>query len=112
MTKNYLEYRTVINVKKEDEFKNGNIISFPAISICRSNSFEVESNKITIDSHKRGEDIKRFFNECEYNEMCRISSQKYITVLNNQTLLSDFLNVIDLKQENVYCKILAYYNHD
>jgi hypothetical protein len=112
MTKNYLEYRTVVNVKKEDEFKNGNITLFPVISICRSNSFELESNTITIDFHNRDEDIKRFFNECEYNEMCRISSQKYITVLNNQTLLSDYLNVIDLKQENVFCNILAHYNHD
>jgi hypothetical protein len=115
MTYNYLEYRTVVNFRKVDEFINGNIISFPAISICVSNEFETNTNKTIISSHNGGEGIKRFHIKCQYNKItknCEISSEQYLSVLNNQTLLSDYLNVMDLKYDVINCFIRADKKYD
>ncbi len=108
MTSDYLLFKTFIEVKLENEVKDRYIDSFPAISLCRENTLLNKSELIILYSYRRGEDIKRVFKDCvfdrEYNlndefntKICAISYGKFVDVLNNQSLVSDFLYSIDLK---------------
>ncbi len=109
MTSEYLKYKTVVFVRKELEIMNGSVDSFPAISFCKSIDLQTAIKTITLESNDGGKDIERLIKKCDNSNetnskqiKCKISNSHYFEVLNNQSLLSDYLNVIDLKFDGLY----------
>jgi hypothetical protein len=107
MTTEYLEYRTKVNLRLVEEFFNGsekNIETYPAISFCTSNTFTNKYESIKLD-YKTYNNFERFFEACKPNKykVCEINYTNYETILNKQTLVSDYLNVIDLRKDNIKC---------
>jgi hypothetical protein len=109
MTKEYLEYRTKVNIRIVEDIMIGNLFNMesnPAFTFCMSNNIMDKSKTITLDSYDRLKynNLKRFFNNCsQWKPYCEINYRDYDQILNNQTLVSDYLSVIDLKQYRVYC---------
>ncbi len=104
LTSEYLLFKTLIEVKIENEVKDGYINSFPAISFCREN-IPLNKSKI-ISLYGRRANIKPIFKDClfdkEYNlsnnletTNCRISYGKFVEILKNQTFVSQYLYYID-----------------
>jgi len=119
MTKEYLEYRTKVNIRIVEDIMIGNLFnveSNPAFTFCMSNNVTDKSktvkllSKLSIISSKisgrelRNKNLEKFFKDCQIKSgECSVNHTHYEKVLNNQTLVSDYLNVIDLKEYSVYC---------
>jgi hypothetical protein len=104
MTSEYLLFKTLIEVKIENEVKDGYMNSFPAISFCKEN-ISLNKSKI-ISLYGRRANITRIFKDClfdkEYNlsnnfetTNRRISYGKFVEILKNQTFVSQYLYYID-----------------
>jgi hypothetical protein len=118
LTSDYLLFKTFIEVKSENNVKDGYIDSFPAISFCTENKSFNKSEKIILYSNLKGEDmiIKQVFKDCafdrEYNssdfsrgtKSCGIIYGKFVEVLDNISVVSIYLNSIDLKYYHYICE--------
>jgi hypothetical protein len=119
MTIEYLEYKTKVHVRIVEDLMDGSDKSteiYPAISICASNIVADKSELIDLDNqiYPRwfvlpdkyfDNNFVRFFNDCEIiNFRCKMNYTNYEKILNNQTLVSDYLNVIDLKMHVIWCQ--------
>jgi hypothetical protein len=125
MTFEYLEYKTVFNVKWNDYFVNGSLVSLPAVSYCRPIHLESSDEGIKLYANKslipyylkeNSDYILNLFQNCKYFESktyfnnsksnyCKLLPKFYNEILNNQTRVSDYLNLIDLNFDIIYCFI-------
>jgi hypothetical protein len=110
MTTEYLRYETLVEVKAKSYTSNEDTNPFPALSICGNSLPENNGNDILVD--ETGKDFKRFFGNYKlikntYTPYININNHNFTEVLSNQTLISDYLNVIDLRHDFQfkYCSI-------
>jgi hypothetical protein len=103
MTTEYLRYETLVEVKTKSYSSNEDSNPLPALSLCKNvfpeNGVE---NDVPLEYRSQGKDFERFFKNYELikkNLKVYISYRNFNEVLNNQTLVSDYLNVIDFKQD-------------
>jgi hypothetical protein len=123
LTFEYLEYKTVFNVKWRDYFVNGSLVSLPAVSYCRpihlessDEGIQLYANKSLIPYYlkKNSDYFLNLFQNCKYFESktyfnnsksnyCELLPKFYNEILNNQTHVSDYLNLIDLNFDAISC---------
>jgi len=85
--------------------------TLPAVSFYEPLIPEDYGTPIFLKSTNGGEDYKRLGINCEFlNDslsQCSKSYDSFFELLNNQTFLSDYLNVIDLKNEFFECEVIS-----
>jgi hypothetical protein len=102
MTTEYLRYETLVEVKTKSYISNEDTNPFPALSICGNSLHENNGNDILLDDTRKN--FERFFGNYKLIKVAHaryinISYHNFTEVLNNQTLVSDYLNVIDLRHD-------------
>jgi hypothetical protein len=122
ITFEYLEYKTVFNVKWNDNLSRD---SFPAVSYCRpihlessDEGIQLYANKSLIPDYLENNldniSISNLFQSCKYFESktyfnnsksnyCKLLPKFYNQILNNQTHVSDYLNLIDQNLDSISC---------
>jgi len=96
-TLEYLEYKTEVEIRTIDHITNGEMETIPALSFCSSLIPKDNKKPIKLES-VNGEDYKRLGINCGFSKYhCDLSYKVLLELLNNQTYLSDYLNVIDLQ---------------
>jgi hypothetical protein len=107
---NYLEFETEVVVNSRNYKINESFESFPGISFCKEKILLNSEKVILLKSSKGGTDLELFFNNCKYNDSseadCAINYSQFSEKLNEQKLMSDYLNVIDLKLDRKFCWFL------
>ncbi len=107
LTIGYLEFKTQVVVKSKQYEINGSFESSPGISFCKEKIFLIEEKNISLKSSIKGADLEIFFKKCEFNNTsevdCTINFYKFSEILNEQRLMSDYLNIFDLKLDRKMC---------
>ncbi len=93
---------------KSKEYEiNGSLVSSPGISFCKEKIFLSEENNISLKSFKGGADLEIFFKNCKFNNTlevdCVTNYTEFSQILEEQKLMSDYLNVFDLKLDRKRC---------
>jgi hypothetical protein len=98
--------RQVVVKSKEYEI-NGSLVSSPGISFCKEKIFLNEEKSISLKSFKGGVDLEIFFKNCKFNKTLEVDCVRNYTefsqILKEQKLMSDYLNVFDLKLDRKRC---------
>jgi hypothetical protein len=100
MTKEYLEYRTKVNIRIVDDIIIGNrfnIETNPAFTFCVSNNVVDKSKTVKLLSRREEfksdlkiKNLEKLFKDCEIiKDECKVNQTHYEKILNNQTLVSD-----------------------
>jgi hypothetical protein len=118
MTLEYLSYKTVFNVEWHEYYSNGSFKSLPAITYCRPVYIMNDGFRcpyvgfcIPLKSQNDGNDIKKLFKNCKkvmkYGNSgdCQVAPKIYYESMDNQTLVSNYLNIIDLNDDDIGCRI-------
>jgi hypothetical protein len=100
----YLQYKTSVEVVMMDYVSDVTINILPAISFCRSTRFiksTTNENTIKIDFDKI-ENFKEHFIKCK-SLACHMDSTYYHDLLNNQSIISDYLKLVDIESDYLKC---------
>jgi hypothetical protein len=104
LTLEYLHYKTEVGI----EIKS--YANPPAVSFCRGNNSEYKKDHILRYS-KIPLRLKIFFSNC-HKDYCPTNSSFYFDLINNQTFLSDYLELIDAEYDSLVCYIELFYVKD
>jgi hypothetical protein len=97
LTLEYLHYRTEVGIEIK-RYANP-----PAISFCRrNNSLFNELHYLRYSNIPLR--LKKNFSNCNDDGLCPTNSSFYFDLINNQTFLSDYLELIDAQNDLFYCQ--------
>jgi hypothetical protein len=101
LTLEYLHYKTVVGIEIK-RYANP-----PAVSFCRQNNSKLKKLQYSNIPLR----LKKMFSDCDHN-LCATNSSFYFDLINNQTFLSDYLELIDAKSDTIMCYIGQLKCHD